>query len=325
MLKKKFRYNPETLTFQPDSPVLRVRLIRSLPVLGIALVFVLTTLHLFQNKFKSPTVLKFEKQKAEYSLKFRYLSDKIQSASAVLEHIQYNDDHIYRTYFEVPPLPASQRDAGFGGNAGSPGFYGTEFISLLRELDEELNSLSKKLNIQSKSYKEIMELIKVKEKRLAARPAIQPLSIKDLTRFGSAFGMRMHPILQVNKMHEGIDLTAPRGTPVYATADGTIGFASFTTGGYGNKIIIDHGYGYQTLYGHLFKMNVAPGDKVKRGDVIGTVGSTGLSTTPHLHYEVIVNNRKVNPIHYYANDLSADEFDKMIRLLSEADPSFDIN
>lgn len=293
--------------------------------MGLALMVFFTTFYLFENKIKSPTVLKFEKQKAGYLLKFRYLSGKIQRASAILEHIQYNDDHIYRTYFEVPPLPASTRDAGFGGNAGSPGFNGTEFSSFLRELDEELNSLSKKLNIQSRSYAEIMELIKVKEKRLAARPAIQPVSIKDLTRFGSAFGMRLHPILQVNKMHEGIDLTAPRGTPVYATADGTVSFAAFTTGGYGNKIIINHGYGYQTLYGHLFKIQVAPGDMVKRGDVIGTVGSTGLSTTPHLHYEVIVNNRKVNPIHYYANDLSADEFDKMIKLLSEADPSFDIN
>jgi murein DD-endopeptidase MepM/ murein hydrolase activator NlpD len=168
-------------------------------------------------------------------------------------------------------------------------------------------------------------MAKTKEKRLAAKPAIQPISIKELTRFGSSFGMRVHPILQKMKMHEGIDLTAPRGTKIFATADGVVLQAGYTDGGYGNKIIIDHGFGYRTLYGHCYKINVKPGQKVKRGDVIGLVGSTGLSTCPHLHYEVHVNGKKVNPINYYANDLSGEEYDKMIELLSKADPSFDIN
>ena len=175
------------------------------------------------------------------------------------------------------------------------------------------------------SYDEVIEMAKTKEKRLAARPAIQPVSIKDFIRFGSAFGMRMHPILKVRKMHEGIDLTAPRGTKVFATADGIVEQAALTGGGYGNKIMIDHGFGYETLYGHLYKILVEPGQKVKRGDVIGLVGSTGLSVSPHLHYEVIVNGRKVNPINYYSNDLSSEEYDHMIGLLSQADPGFDIN
>ncbi|MGC9343543.1 MAG: M23 family metallopeptidase, partial [Bacteroidales bacterium] len=195
----------------------------------------------------------------------------------------------------------------------------------LNSLNRELDKISKKLVVQSRSFEEVVEMANSKEKRLAARPAIQPISIKELTRFGSPFGMRTHPIFKQRRMHEGIDLTAPRGTKIFATADGVVIQARRTTGGYGNKIVIDHGYGYRTLYGHCQKLLVKPGQEVKRGDVIGAVGNTGLSVAPHLHYEVHVNGRAVNPIHYYANDLSADEFDHMIELLSKADPSFDIN
>jgi murein DD-endopeptidase MepM/ murein hydrolase activator NlpD len=189
----------------------------------------------------------------------------------------------------------------------------------------DLDVISKQIVIQAKSYEEVIEMAKTKEKRLAARPAIQPVSIKELTRFGSAFGIRLHPILKIIKMHEGIDLTAPQGTPIFATADGVVLEAGPSGNGYGNKILIDHGFGYKTVYGHCHKIKVEIGQSVKRGDVIGTVGSTGLSTRPHLHYEVIVNGKKVNPINYYANDVSAEEYEKMIEMLSNADPSFDIN
>ena len=149
--------------------------------------------------------------------------------------------------------------------------------------------------------------------------------MKELTRFGSSFGIRFHPILKVVRPHEGIDLTAPRGTPIYATADGRILQAGYRAGGFGKKILLDHGYGYRTLYGHCEEVMVKTGQEVKRGEVIGIVGSTGLSRSPHLHYEVHVNGRPVDPINYYANDLSADEYDRMIGMLSEANPSFDIN
>ena len=188
-----------------------------------------------------------------------------------------------------------------------------------------MDDVSRQLVIQSKSFDEVIDLAKTKEERMAAKPSIQPVSLNELIRFGSSFGMRMHPILKQYRAHNGIDLTAPRGTKIYATADCVVLIANYTSGGYGKRILIDHGYGYKTLYGHCYKILVEPGQKVKRGEVIGLVGNTGLSTRSHLHYEVWVNNRPVNPINYYANDLSPEEYDRMIQLLSKADPSFDIN
>jgi murein DD-endopeptidase MepM/ murein hydrolase activator NlpD len=242
----------------------------------------------------------------------------------ILADIEYNDDHIYRTYFEVDPLPGSLRDAGSGG-INDDAFSNSKYSNLITSIDDRLDLLSKKLVVQSKSYDEVVEMAINKEKRLAARPAIQPVSIKELIRFGSAFGFRLHPILHVFRMHAGIDLTCPRGTNIFVTADGIVREAGYTSGGYGNKILVDHGFGYMTLYGHCEKIFVKTGDRVKRGDIIGAVGSTGLSTCPHLHYEVHVNGKAVNPINYYANDLTAEEYDKMISLYANSDPNFDIN
>ncbi len=272
-----------------------------------------------------PVIKSLDDQQSEILMKVNLLRSNLGRLESVLGDIRYNDDNIYRTYFEVDPLPESKRNAGFGGNEKGRWFKSNKYSGWISSIGKELDILTRKLVIQSKSYDEVLGMAKTKEKRLAARPAIQPIGTKDLIRFGSSFGWRMHPILKVMKMHEGIDLTASRGTKVFATADGTVTQAGMTDGGYGNKIIIDHGFGYETLYGHLYKILVEPGQKVKRGDVIGLVGSTGLSVCPHLHYEVIVNGKKVNPINYYTNDLSAEEYDHMIELLSRADPGFDIN
>jgi murein DD-endopeptidase MepM/ murein hydrolase activator NlpD len=188
-----------------------------------------------------------------------------------------------------------------------------------------IDQVERKLVVQSTSFDEVIEMAWTKEERLAARPAIQPISLKDLTRFGSSFGMRFHPILKVVRLHEGIDLSARLGTPIFATADGVVLQAGYRAGGFGKKVLLDHGFGYRTLYGHCNEVLVKPGQKVKRGEVIAKVGSTGLSKAPHLHYEVHVNGRPVDPINYYSNDLSSQEYDRMIRLLSMADQSFDIN
>jgi len=177
--------------------------------------------------------------------------------------------------------------------------------------------------VQSKSYDQLISLAKNKEAMLAAIPAIQPISNKDLTRTASGWGMRFHPIYKIRKFHYGMDFAAPLGTEIYATGNGTVVQVVSSRRGYGHKIVIDHGYGYETLYGHLSKFNVKKGQKVKRGDVIGYVGSTGLSTAPHLHYEVRQNGKKVNPVNFYFNDLNADEFDKMIEIASRNGQSFD--
>ncbi len=277
------------------------------------------------RKLESPKLTRLLGEQQDLTYEIGLIEQDVSQYNRMIEDIRYNDDQIYRVYFEVDPLPATQRDAGSGGNLRYNDLKNSKFSGLLIPTFRDIDALSRKLVVQMSSFEDVVEMARTKEARLAARPAIQPISTKDLTRFGSAFGMRLHPILKVYRMHEGIDLTCPRGTNIYATADGTVVEAAFTSGGYGKKIVIDHGFGYHTLYGHCSKILVEPGQKVKRGEVIGLVGNTGLSTCPHLHYEVRINNRPVNPIYYYANDLSAGEYEKMIDMLSNADPNFDIN
>ena len=277
------------------------------------------------NYVESPKLKRLIKTQTDILFQFRLLKNELVNLEEVVADINYNDDHIYRTYFEVDPLPASLRYAGSGGQERRDMTSGFKFGNVTGEISQMLNDLANKMVVQSQSYDYVIEMAKTKEKRLAARPAIQPVSMNQLTRFGSAFGMRLHPILQVVRMHEGIDLTCPRGTKIFATADGVVVDAGYSQGGHGIRIFIDHGYGYKTIYGHLEKVLVKRGERVKRGDVIGLVGNTGLSMAPHLHYEIIVNGKKVNPINYYANDLTPEEYDMMISFLSNADPSFDIN
>ncbi len=321
----KYKFNTETLLFERVRYSFKQQLVKSLPFLIFVLCTALIILFFGFNYIESPKIKSLAEDQSKLLFRVKLMNNELAQMDEMLEDINYNDDHIYRTYFEVDPLPPSLRYAGFGGQAGKSYHAGSKFGDMLDDISRTMNILANRMVVQSQSYDDVIEMAKTKEKRLAARPAIQPVSIKELTRFGSAFGMRLHPILQVVRMHEGIDLTCPRGTKVFATADGIVLASGYTPGGLGIRIGIDHGYGYKTIYGHLEKVLVKKGDRVKRGDVIGLVGSTGLSTCPHLHYEVVVNGRKVNPINYYANDLTPEEYDLMISYLSNADPSFDIN
>jgi murein DD-endopeptidase MepM/ murein hydrolase activator NlpD len=325
MASEKYKFNSETLLFERVRYSFRQRLTRSLPFFSVTMIFSIAILFFGYDFFESPKISRLNQDQAQTVLKLKVMKTELSKFEKILADVEYNDDHIYRTYFEVDPLQSSLRDAGSGGNVNEDVFSPSKYNKMISSLDNRLDHLAKKLVVQSRSYDDVVEMAVNKEKRLAARPAIQPISIKELTRFGSSFGFRLHPILHVVRMHAGIDLTCPRGTNIFATADGVVREAGYTSGGYGNKILVDHGYGYSTLYGHCEKVLVKSGDKVKRGDIIGIVGSTGLSTCPHLHYEVHVNDNAVNPINYYANDLSAEEYDKMISLYANSDPSFDIN
>ncbi|MCK5136157.1 MAG: M23 family metallopeptidase [Bacteroidales bacterium] len=322
---ERFRFNPETLSYQKVQTTGKQKLFRFLAFTGLTFSFALGGLVLRDRHMLSPRTdrLTVEQQQITYELDL--LNRDVLHYEKVLRNVAFNDDHIYRVYFEVDPWPATLRNAGVGGSNKYAYFRQHKHANLLIRTNRNIDQLERRLVVQSISFDEIIEMAGTKEERIAARPAIQPVSLKDLTRFGSSFGMRFHPILQVVRPHNGIDLTAPRGTNIYATADGTIVQAGYRTGGFGKKILVDHGFGYRTLYGHCEEILVEHGQKVKRGEVIGRVGSTGLSKSPHLHYEVHVNGRPVDPINYYANDLSAEEYDKMIDLLSYADPSFDIN
>ena len=242
----------------------------------------------------------------------------------VLDDIEKRDDNIYRTIFNTDPVPSSVRNSGFGGVNRYEDLEGYQNSELIVETAKKLDLLTKAVVVQSKSYDEVVELAKSREDQLSSLPAIQPIANKDLARTASGWGYRIHPIYKIRKFHYGMDFTAPTGTEVYATADGTIDRINRSRRGYGNVLVIDHGYGYKTLYAHLDDFNKAwTGKKVKRGDVVAYVGNTGLSTAPHLHYEVHLNGRKVNPVNYYFNDLTDDEFDRMIELSMRPGQSFD--
>lgn len=322
----KFYFNPETLEYQKVELSTKQKFFSFLRFSTVVIAFLLVTLYITSELVQSPKLKRLQGNQQMLTYEIELLNRDIVQYDKVLEDIEYNDDHLYRVYFEVEPVSSTLRDAGSGGSNKYQSLFNSPYADLLVPTFMNIDNISHKLVVQSKSFDDVIEMAENKEQILAARPAIQPVSIHDLRRFGSAFDpQRMHPILKRIRPHNGIDLTAPRGTDIYATADGVVIQSNYTTGGYGRKILVDHGFGYKTLYGHCSKILVEKGQEVKRGEVIGLVGNTGLSTTSHLHYEVWVNNRPVNPIYYYANDLSADEYDKMINLLSKADPSFDIN
>jgi len=317
--KTQYRFDPETLSYKKIETSLFSWFLKTLlPQSAIAIILGIFFFFVFSNYMDSPEVSELKRHKTELVSKYEILSEQIHKSMDDLSKIQNHDDNIYRVIFEKAPIPASVRQAGFGGVNRYKKYEGYESSDEVVLDNAKLDKLAKQIVVQSKSFDDIIKLVINKEKMLASIPAIQPIAIKDLVRFGSSFGMRFHPILHVMKMHTGVDLTARTGTPVYAAGDGIVIRADHASRGYGNHVRIDHGFGYVTLYGHMSKLKVKKGQHVKRGDVIGLVGSTGRSTGPHLHYEVRINGKPVNPINYYFNDLSASDYQKVINLAQDS-------
>jgi len=320
---ERFRFDPKTLSYRKVEFSKSQKLKRLLTFLGFTLTIAATFLFLRDQHLNSPRSEDLEAAQQKITYELSLMNQDLDHYENRLSQMAFNDDHIYRVYFEVQPW--SIRSVGVGGSRRYDWLQQSKYEKLLKQTFTNIDQVERKLVMQSTSFDQVIELAWSKEEWMAARPAIQPIGKKDLVRFGSSFGIRMHPILKVVRPHEGIDLTARRGTNIYATADGQVLQAGYRAGGFGKKVLIDHGHGYRTVYGHCDEVLVEPGQEVKRGEVIAKVGSTGLSKSSHLHYEVHVNGRPVNPINYYANDLSANEFEDMIEMLSNADPSFDIN
>lgn len=251
------------------------------------------------------------------------MNDRLDKLQSMLDRLAMKDDNIYRVIFEAEPIPKSVRQAGYGGANRYDKLEGYENSKLLIQTAEKLDKIASEIYVQSKSFEEVYKLAKEKEKMLRSIPAIQPVKITDLKRISSYFGYRIDPIYKVKKFHSGVDFSSTKGAPVFATGDGVIIKIRHSRRGYGNSIEIDHGYGYKTFYAHLSKILVKRGQKVKRGETIGLVGNTGKSTAPHLHYEIIKNNRKVNPIYYFYNDLSPKQFDEMLQLSKIPNQSLD--
>jgi hypothetical protein len=319
MSKVKYRFNKKSLTFDRVHTTFRKRLLYFFTHLSTGVVFAAVVLLIAYNLVDSPKEKAQKREIEQMVLQYRILNDQLDRATTILKDLQDRDDNIYRVIFEAEPIPGPVREAGIGGIDRYEKLKGYTNEEIMIETTRKMDRIMGQLYVQSKSFDEVFNMAKNKEKMLASIPAIQPVANKDLRRVGSHFGMRMDPFYKVKKFHEGIDFTAPVGTDIYATGNGTVVEAGRNQGGYGNQIVIDHGYSYRTVYAHLSRIFVRPGQKVLRGQVIGYVGNTGKSTSPHLHYEVRKNGIAVNPIYFFFNDLSPAQFEQM--LAASAEPS----
>ncbi len=323
MAKIKYYYDTKTLSYKRIELNSFDKLKRYLSYAIASSFSGLIMIVIFFQFFDSPKEKRLKSEIENLLTQYDILNKKMTQIDLVLDDLQQRDDNIYRVIFEADPIPSAIRKAGFGGVNRYKDIRNFSNAELVIEATSKADKLSKQLYIQSKSFDELIDLAKNKTDMLASIPAIQPIANKNLGRMASGYGYRIHPIYKTRKLHTGMDFTAPKGTPIYATGDGKIEKVRRSRKGYGNHVIINHGYGYQTLYAHMSKYIVKRGQKVKRGEVIGYVGSTGTSVAPHLHYEVMKNKRKINPVNYYYNDLNPEEYEKMLEISSKNNQSFD--
>ena len=323
MTKVKYYYDKKSLSYKEINLTLKQKIQNLLVYILSALIITSLSFFVFYSFFDSPKEKKLKSEINFLTSNYQKFESKLLDIETVLDDIQKRDDNIYREIFEANPIPTEIRKAGFGGVNKYKYLEGFSNTELLKELDNKFDVLKKQLYVQSKSFDQIIELTKDKNKMLSSIPAIQPLSNKDLSRMASGFGYRIDPIYKTRKFHAGMDFSAKTGTPIYATGDGKVFKVSKSKRGYGNHVVIDHGYGYKTLYAHMSKTAVKRNQKVSRGDVIGFVGNTGKSVAPHLHYEVHKDGKKINPVNFYYNDLNAEEYERMIEISSRSNQSFD--
>ena len=325
MAKVKYYYDPETLSYRPIQSGKTLKISNFFLFLISSFLFGLFTLFglLTTDFLNTPKELLLERELQNYEFQFELLGQRLEQMEQVMGEIETRDNEIYRAYFEASPIPEEQRRAGFGGVNRYKKLEGFGNSDQIIETTKQIDILSRMLVVQSKSLEEIQLLAEKKEEFLAAIPSIQPIKKEDLKRMASGFGWRIDPFTKKRRRHKGMDFSASRGTPIYATGDGVVARADNKATGYGKHIRIDHGFGYVSLYAHLYKYNVKRGQKVKRGDIIGFVGSTGRSVAPHLHYEILKDGVKINPLNFYLDDLSPAEFDAIVNQASQENQSLD--
>jgi len=326
MSKVKYRYNPETLSYDKINKGLKYYSSRITIYFLFVLVVGMLTYVIYPHVFESPKEKRLIRENQQLLSQYDIMNKKLDQLELVLDDIELRDENIYRAIFQADSIPNSIRRAGFGGTNRYKYLEDMDNSDLVITTAKRLDIVMKQLYVQSTSFDEVIDLAMRKEEMLRCVPAIMPISNRDLRRTASGWGYRIHPIYKDKRFHYGMDFTAPTGTDIYAAGDGVV--TRISTGkigsGYGKRIEIDHGFGYTTLYAHLNKFNVKKGHKVKRGDIIGFVGSTGGSTAPHLHYEVHVKGKKVNPHHYYfKEDFTAEQYDRMIQISTNSNQTFD--
>jgi murein DD-endopeptidase MepM/ murein hydrolase activator NlpD len=318
MAKIRYYYDTETCRYERVKTKTSDRILNLAGFLTVAFLLSLLIVPLYNHYFQSNAEATLRKENDELRLYYDMMNKEMVQANHVLADLRERDDNIYRIIFEAEPVASSVRSVGVGGINHYKELLdkGLEREDMIVDVMQKIDKLKKQMYVQTKSYDEIIKMAKGKELMFASIPAVQPLDNKSLTRLASGYGMRIHPIYKVKRMHTGLDFSAVKGTPIYATGDGVVCKVAGNVGGYGNEVQVNHGYGYITLYAHMSQFNVKVGQKVKRGECIGYVGSTGSSTAPHLHYEVIHNGAKVNPVHFFFNDLTPAEYQRMLELAS---------
>lgn len=325
MSKVKYYYDQETLSYRPITVTNKNRISNILLFILASFFFGLSSLFILLNSDALNTPAEIAQKRAikNYELQLDIMNKKLGQLEAVISNIEDRDNKLYRVYFEASSIPEEQRKAGFGGVNRYKDLEGYDNSDLIINTVKRLDILTKQTVVQSRSLDEIESLAKNKAALIEAIPTIQPIKNKDLTRLASGFGYRKDPFTKIRKKHYGMDFTAKRGTPVYATGNGIVKRADNRSSGYGKHIRIDHGFGYMSLYAHLSKYNVRRGQRVKRGDVIGYVGNTGRSVGPHLHYEIIKDNKKINPLNFYYGNLSPREFEALLTQSKQENQSMD--
>jgi murein DD-endopeptidase MepM/ murein hydrolase activator NlpD len=321
--KEKYYYNLKTLQYEKVKVSWKNRILKSLGFLSAALVSAFLITIIGGSLFSSPKEKMLMQENDAQKEQLEYLSSSVDQLTDVVENLQERDRNIYRVIFESEPVSNSVWQSGVGGSDRYKALSKYNTGELMIDVNVKLDNLKRKMFWQSESYDEVAKLVHNKEEKLQSLPAIQPVANANLKRMASGYGWRIDPVYGVTKFHAGMDFAAPTGTEIYATGKGRVVKVDYTTGGYGNRIIVDHGYGYQTLYAHMSAFAVKQGETVQRGQVIGYVGNTGKSVGPHLHYEVHKNGEKVNPVYFYYQDLDDTSFEEMIRLSENTGSSLD--
>lgn len=323
MRKIKYYYNTHTLRYEKLETPLRVKLLRLFGFIATSIAMAILIVAVAFQYIDSPKEKILQQQNDDMTENYAVLQQRVAQLQKQTLELENRDNNVYRAIFESTPIPDSARLKEIEKTKEVQLVQSMGETELVKSLTAQLNTLSLRVAYQAKSYGDIDGMIKNKEKLLAAIPAIQPVSNKDLTRIASGFGYRVDPVYKVTKFHAGLDFTAPQGTPIYATADGVVKEADYNAGGFGNHVLISHGYGYETLYGHMYRIKAKVGQKISRGEVIGYVGSTGKSTGPHCHYEVHKGGDPVDPVYYFYNDLTPEQYDRLLKLAAAANQSFD--
>jgi murein DD-endopeptidase MepM/ murein hydrolase activator NlpD len=323
MPKSKYKFNPSTLNFEQISYGIRDYFLVGLRYLFAGLVIGAIGVVLYASFFKDPETSRLTREVDFLEEQLDQLNNQIDSLEMFAGDLKDKDDNVYRSIFGAEPYPEHLRFGGIGGSDRFRDLRGYESTDAIIETQKRIQRLQREMVAQSKSYEQIFSFAKEQDKMLQCIPAIQPVSNKDLKRIASGFGMRVHPIYRISKMHTGLDFTADTGTEIYATGDGVVESVDSRLSGYGQHVIVQHGYGYQTLYAHMSRIGVTAGQQVKRGQVIGYVGSTGASTGPHLHYEVIKNGEKVDPAFYFYSDITPEQYELLLQRVTNASQSFD--